>query len=127
MSVYVGIDVHRKRFQVAVVNEGGELSGTGNVQSGRMPVVARSCPDSAETGIGVTSRAAVWVLASLVVAEPGLSSHGDGLSSVLHLKFGEDVGDVIGDGLGAESEAAGDLDVARSAGDEREDLSFAVG
>ena len=25
MSVYVGIDVHRKRSQVAVVNEGGEV------------------------------------------------------------------------------------------------------
>jgi hypothetical protein len=43
------------------------------------------------------------------------------------LKFGEDVGDVIGDGLGAEPEAAGDVDVARSVGEEREDLSFAVG
>jgi hypothetical protein len=28
MSVYVGIDVHRKRSQVAVVNEDGQVQGT---------------------------------------------------------------------------------------------------
>jgi hypothetical protein len=62
-------------------------------------------------------------LASLVVIQARLTGHGDRSGSVLHLEFGEDVGDVIGDGLRAEAEAAGDLDVALSAGDEQEDLS----
>ena len=34
MSVYVGIDVHRKRSQVAVVNEGGEVLANRNVPNG---------------------------------------------------------------------------------------------
>ena len=56
-------------------------------------------------------------LANFVVVEPRLARHGDRFGSVLHLEFGEDVGNVIGDGLRAEPEAAGDLDVALSAGD----------
>jgi transposase len=34
MSVYVGIDVHRKRSQVAVINEGGEVLANRNVPNG---------------------------------------------------------------------------------------------
>src|SRR5690348_15482100 len=34
MSVYVGIDVHRKRSQVAVVDEGGEVLANRNVPNG---------------------------------------------------------------------------------------------
>ena len=34
MSVYVGIDVHRKRSQVAVIDQGGEVLANRNVPSG---------------------------------------------------------------------------------------------
>ena len=40
MSVYVGIDVHRKRSQVAVVNEGGEVLANRNVPSGVEPILS---------------------------------------------------------------------------------------
>ena len=40
MSVYVGIDVHRKRSQVAVVNEGGEVLANRNVPNGVKPVLS---------------------------------------------------------------------------------------
>src|SRR6266487_1990954 len=40
MSVYVGIDVHRKRSQVAVVNEGGEVLANRNVPNGVRPVLS---------------------------------------------------------------------------------------
>src|SRR5919198_531258 len=40
MSVYVGIDVHRKRSQVAVVDEAGEVRVNRNVPNGVEPVLA---------------------------------------------------------------------------------------
>ena len=40
MSVYVGIDVHRKRSQVAVVNEVGEVLANRNVPNGAGPVLS---------------------------------------------------------------------------------------
>ena len=39
MSVYVGIDVHRKRSQVAVINEGGEVLANRNVPIGTQRVL----------------------------------------------------------------------------------------
>src|SRR5204863_1313947 len=39
MSVYVGIDVHRKRSQVAVVDQGGEVLANRNVPNGVQPVL----------------------------------------------------------------------------------------
>src|SRR5437660_4792843 len=39
MSVYVGIDVHRKRSQVAVVTEGGKVQLNRNVVNGSEPVL----------------------------------------------------------------------------------------
>jgi transposase len=39
MSVYVGIGVHRKRSQVAVINEGGEVLASRNVSNGIQPVL----------------------------------------------------------------------------------------
>ena len=39
MSVYVGIDVHRKRSQVAVVGQGGEVLANRNVPNGVAPVL----------------------------------------------------------------------------------------
>ena len=39
MSVYVGIDVHRKRSQVAVVAEGGKVQLNRNVVNGTEPVL----------------------------------------------------------------------------------------
>src|SRR6266702_375733 len=40
MSVYVGIDVHRKRSQVAVINEGGEVLANRNVPNGAKPILS---------------------------------------------------------------------------------------
>jgi hypothetical protein len=40
MSVYVGIDVHRKRSQVAVVDAGGEVLANRNVPNGAKPVLS---------------------------------------------------------------------------------------
>jgi transposase len=40
MSVYVGIDVHRKRSQVAVVDAGGEVLANRNVPNGVRPVLS---------------------------------------------------------------------------------------
>lgn len=42
MSVYVGIDVHRKRSQVAVVNESGEVLANRNVPNGTETILGRS-------------------------------------------------------------------------------------
>jgi transposase len=39
MSVYVGIDVHRKRSQVAVVTEGGQVQVNKNVVNGSEPML----------------------------------------------------------------------------------------
>ena len=40
MSVYAGIDVHRKRSQVAVVDQGGEVLANRNVTNGVAPVLS---------------------------------------------------------------------------------------
>jgi hypothetical protein len=37
------------------------------------------------------------------LSRPRLAGHGDRFGSVPHLEFGEDVGDVVGDGLSAEA------------------------
>ena len=39
MSVYVGIDVHRKRSQVAVIGEGGKVLANRNVPNGVEPIL----------------------------------------------------------------------------------------
>src|SRR6266487_7047038 len=39
MSVYVGIDVHRKRSQVAVIDAGGEVLANRNVPNGAEPIL----------------------------------------------------------------------------------------
>jgi transposase len=39
MSVYVGIDVHRKRSQVAVIDARGEVLANRNVPNGVEPVL----------------------------------------------------------------------------------------
>jgi transposase len=40
MSVYVGIDVHRKRSQVAVIDEGGKVLANRNVSNGVRQVLS---------------------------------------------------------------------------------------
>jgi transposase len=40
MSVYVGIDVHRKRSQLAVVDQDGEVLANRNVTNGMEPILA---------------------------------------------------------------------------------------
>jgi hypothetical protein len=44
MSVYVGIDVHRKRSQVAVVDEAGEVLKNRNVVNGVESILAEGAP-----------------------------------------------------------------------------------
>ena len=39
MSVYVGIDVHRKRSQVAVIDQGGGVLANRNVPNGVEPIL----------------------------------------------------------------------------------------
>ena len=39
MSVYVGIDVHRKRSQVAVIDQDGQVLANRNVPNGVEPVL----------------------------------------------------------------------------------------
>ena len=39
MSVYVGIDVHRKRSQVAVVDKSGKVLASRNVPNGVEPIL----------------------------------------------------------------------------------------
>jgi hypothetical protein len=39
MSVYVGIDVHRKRSQVAVIDQDGEVLANRNVPNGVAPIL----------------------------------------------------------------------------------------
>jgi hypothetical protein len=51
MSVYVGIDVHRKRSQVAVVDEGGAVRVNRNVPNARLPQMV----GMPEGGAGVLS------------------------------------------------------------------------
>ena len=38
MSVYVGIDVHRKRSQVAIIDAKGEVLANRNVPNGAEPI-----------------------------------------------------------------------------------------
>jgi transposase len=40
MSVYVGIDVHRKRSQVAVIDQGGKVLANRNVNNGVTPILS---------------------------------------------------------------------------------------
>jgi hypothetical protein len=50
------------------------------------------------------------------VPHPGLAGSDDGLGPVGDLQFGEDVRDVVTDGLGTQVEVGGNLRVAQSTG-----------
>src|SRR2546430_14618662 len=58
MSVYVRIDVHRKRSQVAVVNESGEVLANRNGPNGTEPILSvigglpLGAPAAFEAGVG---------------------------------------------------------------------------
>jgi transposase len=60
MSVYVGIDVHRKRSQVAVVDQSGEVLANRNVPNGAEPILGvigglpPGTPAAFEAGFGTT-------------------------------------------------------------------------
>src|SRR5437763_4638481 len=60
MSVYVGIDVHRKRSQVAVIDAGGEVLANRNVPNGVEPVLSvigglpPGTPAAFEAGFGTS-------------------------------------------------------------------------
>ena len=40
MSVYVGIDVHRKRSHMAVIDQDGKVLGNRNVNNGATPILS---------------------------------------------------------------------------------------
>src|SRR5918995_251984 len=63
----------------------------------------------------------------MLPSQPGFAGTDDGLGAVRDLKLGEDVGDVIAHGLGAQVEAFGDLGVRLVAGYELQDLVLALG
>ena len=54
-------------------------------------------------------------------------SHGldSRLDAIVEVELGEDAGDVVGDGVGAEVEFVGDLVIAFAAGEPGEDFKFA--
>jgi transposase len=60
MSVYVGIDVHRKRSQVAVIGTGGEVLANRNVPNGAEPILKvigglpAGTPAAFEAGFGTS-------------------------------------------------------------------------
>src|SRR5207344_2676923 len=60
-------------------------------------------------------------------AEAGVARDGDGGGAVGELEFGEDRGDVVAYRLFGQDEAAGDLVVAQTGGDEVEDFAFPRG
>src|SRR5436309_16028639 len=74
MSVYVGIDVHRKRSQVAVIDADGEVLANRNVPNGAEPILGMfgglppGTPDAFEAGCGTG-----WLVELL--KEYGLDPH----------------------------------------------------
>ena len=60
MSVYVGIDVHRKRSQVAMIDQSGEVLANRNVPNGAEPILGvigglpPGTPAAFEAGFGTT-------------------------------------------------------------------------
>jgi hypothetical protein len=71
MSVYVGIDVHRKRCQVAVIDTGGEVLANRNVPHGAEPIlgVIGGLPPGTsaafEAGFGTGWLAGCWRITGL--------------------------------------------------------------
>jgi hypothetical protein len=60
MPVYVGIDVHRKRSQVAVIDQDGQVLANRNVPNGAQPILnvigglPPGTPAAFEAGYGLT-------------------------------------------------------------------------
>jgi hypothetical protein len=74
MSDYVGIDVHRKRSQVAVINEGGEVLADRNVPNGTQPVPG--VPGGLPPGTPVASEAAFgWGWLVELLEDYGFAPH----------------------------------------------------
>jgi hypothetical protein len=82
MSVYVGIDVHRKRSQVAVIDQSGEVLANRNVPNGAEPIlkVIGGLPpgtpaeihhdESQQTAAAVLRNAVTWFAQPGVAIEP---------------------------------------------------------
>ena len=72
MSVYIGIEVHRKRSQVAVIDTGGEALATRNVPNGAEPILTvigglpPGTPAAFEAGFGTGG----WCSCSRVTGSP---------------------------------------------------------
>ncbi len=62
MSVYVGIDVHRKRSQVAVIDQDGQVLANRNVPNGVQPVlkVIGGLPPGTPAAFGAPMAPAGW-------------------------------------------------------------------
>lgn len=56
MSVYVGIDVDRKRSQVAVIDQGGEVLANRNVLNGVKPILSVICSRRASPAVVIGAR-----------------------------------------------------------------------
>jgi hypothetical protein len=75
----------------------------------------------------VSRDAARWSVALTGRYEPGLVGERDEAGAVVAVELAQDVADVALGGQGADDEPAGDLGVAEAAGDEQQDVVFAVG
>ena len=66
MSVYVGIDVHRKRSQVAVIDQAGQVLANRNVPNGVQPILKvigglpPGTPAASEACYGTSWLAGCW-------------------------------------------------------------------
>ena len=71
MSVYVGIDVHRKRSQVAVIDGKGEVLANRNVPNGAEPILKvigglpPGTPAAFEAACGTSWLAGCWRITGL--------------------------------------------------------------
>src|SRR5689334_13143657 len=66
-------------------------------------------------------------MCSSPLAEAGVARAHDGLGPGADVELGEDVGDMVAEGLGAHAELTGDLAVVEAAGHQVEDLNLARG
>ena len=74
MSVYVGIDVHRKRSQVAVVTEDGTVQLNKNVVNGSTPMLRPIGDLPSGTPVAIRGRVRLGLLADLL-EDYGFEAH----------------------------------------------------
>src|SRR5919112_407194 len=84
-------------------------------------------PDRKYRARSLATRPVQRVALSILPAQPRLARPDDSVCPVGNLQLGEDVGDVVAYGLGADKQACGDLGVGVALGYEIEDLYLARG